>query len=155
MRHLMTLVTVLATSSSAALAGPQETAILKVHEDFATAWNKHDHKALASHFADDADLINPLGRRARGKAEIAKLYQDEHTGAFKSSRFAADCKAGVRIVTSEVAVVTCSFEVTGGVLPDGKAMPPLKGIYTATMLKAKDTWQVVAGRPMIPFAPPS
>lgn len=154
MRRLITILTVLATSSSAASADPQETAILKVHQDFAASWNKHDYKAMASIFADDADLINPLGRRAKGKAEIEKLYQDEQTGAFKSSRFTSDCKAGVRIVTSDVAVVTCSFEVRGGVQPDGKAMPPLAGIYTATMLRAKDTWRVVAGRPMIPFAPP-
>jgi uncharacterized protein (TIGR02246 family) len=154
MRRLITILLV-ASSTSAFAGGAEDAPILKVHEDFAASWNKHDYKAMAAIFADDADLINPLGRVAKGKAEIEKLYQDEQTGAFKSSRFTSKCKDGVRIVKPDVAVVTCSFEVTDGRLPDGKAMPPLDGTYTATMIKAKGKWQVVAGRPMIPFAPPS
>lgn len=154
MRGLM--ITILVASTSAAFAGGSEdAAILKVHEDFAGNWNKGDYKAMAGMFADDADFINPLGRVAKGKAEIEKLYMDEQTSAFKGSHFTSDCKGGVRMVKPDVAVVTCSFEVTGGKAPDGSAMPALKGIYTATMIKTKSKWQVVAGRPMIPFAPPS
>ena len=153
MRRLMTIL-VLATSSAAFAGGAEDAAILKVHEDFAGNWNKNDYKAMAAMFADDADLINPLGRVAKGKAEIEKLYMDEQTTAFKGSHFTSDCTAGVHVVKPDVAVVTCSFEVTGGKLPDGSAMPPLKGIYTATMVKTNTRWQVVAGRPMVPFAPP-
>jgi uncharacterized protein (TIGR02246 family) len=146
MRRLMTTI-LLATSTLAFASGGEEPAILKVHEDFAAAWNKGDYKTMSAVFADDADLINPLGRVAKGKAEIEKLYMDEQTTAFKGSHFTSDCKSGVHIVKPEVAVVTCSFEVTGG------KVPPLKGIYTATMVKAKDKWLIVAGRPMIPFTP--
>ncbi|MGE5180654.1 MAG: YybH family protein [Acidobacteriota bacterium] len=152
MRRLITMI-LLASSTAALAGGPQEAAILKVHEDFAASWNRGDYKGTAAIFADDADFINPLGRVAKGKAEIEKLYKDELTTAFKGSRFRSDCKAGVRVIRPDVAVVTCSFEVTGGKLPDGKAMPPLDGIYTTTMVEAKGKWQVVAGRPMIPFAP--
>src|ERR1051326_519784 len=109
-------------ASATAFAGGDDAAILKVHEDFAASWNKDDAKGMASPFADDADLINPLGRVAKGKAEIEKLYQDEHTAAFKGSHFTSDCKAGVHVVKPDVAIVTCSFDVTGGKLPDGKAM---------------------------------
>src|SRR5262245_57701889 len=153
-RFLLTMI--LTASWTNAFAGNgQEAAILKVHEQFAENWDKHDAKAMASMFADDADLINPLGRVAKGKAEIEKLYQAEHAGAFKGSHFTSDCKSGVRVVKPDVAIVTCSFEVTGGTLPDGKPMPAMKGLYTATMVKTKNRWQVVAGRPMIPFAPPA
>ena len=149
MRRLMMTI-LLATTTTAFAGGADETAaILKVHEDFAANWNKNDYKAMAAMFADDADLINPLGREAKGKAEIEKLYKDEQTTAFKGSHFTSDCKGGVRMIKPDVAVVTCSFEATGGKMPDGSAMPPLKGIYTATMVK-KTKWQVVAGRPMIP-----
>jgi uncharacterized protein (TIGR02246 family) len=154
MRRLITVI-LIASSSAAHAGGPQDAAILKVHEAFAASWNKHDHKGLAAIFADDADLINPLGRVAKGKTEIEKLYMDEQSTAFKDSQFTSDCKAGVRNVTNDVAVVTCTFEVTGAKLPDGKPMPALKGLYTATMRKAKNKWLVVAGRPMIPFAPPA
>jgi uncharacterized protein (TIGR02246 family) len=150
---LSTLAMMTAMATTAAAEGTEAT-VLKVHEEFAAEWNKNDYKAMAAHFADDADLINPLGRVAKGKAEIEKLYQDEQTTSFKGSRFTSDCKSGVRIIKPNVAVVTCAFEVTGGKLPDGQAMPALKGLYTATMLKTKNKWRIVAGRPMIPFTPP-
>jgi uncharacterized protein (TIGR02246 family) len=157
MRRLITMI--LMASSSVALGGgptgsAEDAAILKVHQDFAASWNKHDYKAMAAIFADDADLINPIGRVAKGKAEIEKLYMDEQTTGFRGSRFTSDCKAGVRVVKPDVAVVTCAFEVTDAKLPDGNRMPPLKGLYTATMIKVNTKWRVVAGRPMIPFAPP-
>ena len=146
-RLLMTML--LVASSNALAGGGQEAAILKVHEQFAENWNKDDAKAMAAMFADDADLINPVGRVAKGKAEIEKLYQEEHSGPFKGTHFASTCKDGVRIVKPDVAIVTCSFEVSGGALPT-----TMKGIYTATMVKTKNRWQVVAGRPMFPFSPP-
>jgi uncharacterized protein (TIGR02246 family) len=152
MRPMTTLLILMATSS-AAFAGSAEDAVLKVHDDLAASWNKNDYKAMAALFADDADLINPLGRVAKGKAEIEKLYMDEQTGAFKGSHFTSECKAGVRFVKSDVAIVTCAFTVTDGKLPDGTAMPPLKGIYTATMLKTKNKWRIIAGRPMVPVSP--
>jgi len=157
----MQRLTILAATSLLALVTPafagntDDAEILKVHEDFAANWNKHDYKAMAAMFADDADLINPLGRMASGKTEIEKLYKDEQTTAFKASHFRSDCKAGVRKLKPDVATVTCSFEVTGGTLPDGNAMPTLKGLYTATMVKTTGTWRVIVGRPMIPFAPPA
>jgi uncharacterized protein (TIGR02246 family) len=155
MRPLMvTMTTILMATSSAAFAGGAEDAILKVHEEFAANWDKDDYKAMASMFADDADLINPLGRVAKGKAEIEALYKDEHSTTFKGSHFASDCKAGVRVLKPDVAVVTCAFEITDAKLPDGKPMPSLKGLYTATMVKSKAKWRVVVGRPMIPFTPP-
>ena len=154
MRQLLLTMILVASGGNAFAGGGQEAAILKVHERLAEAWNKDDAKGMAAGFADDADLINPLGRVAKGKAEIEKLYQDEHSGVFKGSHFASECKAGVHVVKPDVAIVTCSFEVTGGTLPDGKTMPAMKGIYTATMVKAKNRWQIVAGRPMIPFSPP-
>ncbi len=155
MRRLM-MTSILLTCSTAALAGgADEAPILKVHEAFAASWNKHDYKAMAAAFADDADLINPIGRVAKGKDEIEKLYKDEQTTAFKASHFTSDCKAGIHLLTHDVAVVTCSFVVTDGLLPDDKPMPPLKGIYTATMIAVKGRWVIAAGRPMIPFAPPA
>jgi uncharacterized protein (TIGR02246 family) len=156
MRRLTMIAMILMASSIGVHAGgTQDAAILKVHEDLAAAWNKNDYKAMAAQFADDADLINPLGRVAKGRAEIEKLYKEEQTTSFKGSHFTSECKAGVRVVTPDVAVVTCSFEVTDAKLPDGTPMPPMKGLYTATMHKSKGKWLVIAGRPMIPFTSPS
>jgi uncharacterized protein (TIGR02246 family) len=134
-------------------AGKDDAAILKTHEDFAAAWNKHDPKAMAATFTEDADLINPKGDHAHGKAEVEALLTKEQTTAMKTSQFSSDCKEGIRMI-KDTAVVTCSFEVTGAMGPDAKPMPNMKGIYTTVMTKVKGKWSVVIGRAMIPVQPP-
>src|SRR5690348_26079 len=89
-------------------------AVSKTAQDFAAAWNKHDAKALTAFFTDDGDLINPMGRHARGKAEIEKLFQDEQAGVFKSSQFTATCAADdIKMIKPDVAVMTCDWEAAG------------------------------------------
>jgi uncharacterized protein (TIGR02246 family) len=106
----MTLMATLAISGTA-LAGKDDAAVMKVHDDLAASWNKNDYKAMAALFADDASLINPLGRIAKGRAQIEKLYADEQTGPFKGSHFSSDCTSGVQFAKPDVAIVTCTFEV--------------------------------------------
>src|SRR5688500_6010127 len=47
---------------------------------FVDAWNAHDPKAMAALFAEDGDAINPHGRVATGRAEVEKMFTDEHKG---------------------------------------------------------------------------
>src|SRR5262249_61340648 len=117
MRRLLTFLVVAAPTL--AFASPEVAAVLKVQEEFAASWNKGDYKAMAAVFADDADRINAAGRVAKGKAEIEKLYQEEQTGKMKGTHFASECNDGVRLLKPDVAVVTCSFEVTEMKGPDG------------------------------------
>src|SRR5215469_13330756 len=46
-----------------------EKAIRALIARMAEDWNKHDMKAFASHFTDDADTINRFGQRFKGRAE--------------------------------------------------------------------------------------
>src|SRR5258706_2478929 len=62
-----------------------EAAIRKVFAGFGDAWGKDDAKSMASHWAEDGDIVNPQGRRANGRAEIEKLFADEHSTAFKGT----------------------------------------------------------------------
>jgi uncharacterized protein (TIGR02246 family) len=52
---------------------------------FAEAWATHDANLMASFFAPDGDNINPLGRVARGRYEIAHMIHDEHATFFRDS----------------------------------------------------------------------
>ena len=153
MRHSIVML-VLLVSAGAQAAGKDDAAILKANEDFAAAWNKHDYKAMTAFFADDGEVTNPIGRTAKGKADVEKLYQEEQTTVFKDSHFTSDCKEGIRMLKPDVAVVTCTFEATGGKMPDGKALPPMKGRYTAVMAKVKGKWVVEVGQAMVPMMPP-
>ena len=40
----------------------------------ADAWNRHDGHAYAAAFAEDADFVNVLGQRQRGRAEITARH---------------------------------------------------------------------------------
>src|ERR1041385_4069286 len=71
---------------------------------FQDAWNKHDFKTMASFFADDGDLINPFGRVAKGKAEVEKLFQDDQTGALKTTQQHITVTS-VRFLDKDAAVV--------------------------------------------------
>src|SRR5262245_6266778 len=64
-----------------------EGAIKQLQSDFVNAWNKHDSKAMTAVFDDDADLINPQGRHARGREQIERLFRDEHASALKDTKF--------------------------------------------------------------------
>jgi ketosteroid isomerase-like protein len=63
------------TASNAALAAPakesNEDAVKTRVAEFTTAFNKADAKVLAAMFTDDATLINPAGKTAKGPARRA------------------------------------------------------------------------------------
>ena len=42
-----------------------------------------DAKSMASYWAVDGDVITPTARRANGRAEIEKMFADEHATSFQ------------------------------------------------------------------------
>src|SRR4029453_3729816 len=76
-KQLLTLsILILATTSpKAAFGGPHdqdEADIRNVETRQQEAWNRHDAKAYADLFTEDADLVNVGGWRWKGRAEIEK-----------------------------------------------------------------------------------
>jgi uncharacterized protein (TIGR02246 family) len=130
----------------------EETAIQKQFETFVAAWNRHDPRAMSETFAEDADLINPFGRAARGRSQIETLFKDEHSGSLKDTRFSLKPE-GVRFVAPNTAVTDHSFEVTGARDRAGNDVT-IRGHLTNVLKKDGDTWRVVASRPMIPAPRP-
>ena len=125
-----------------------ETAIRKVFADFAEAWGRDDAKSMASHWADDGDLINPTGRRANGRAEIEKLFTDEHATLFKGTHITFS-EGTIRFAKPDVAVPTSDYEVPGAHPPNGAEMT-MKGIVTSVMVKKNGKWWILSTRPMVP-----
>src|SRR5262245_18082227 len=78
----------------------------KGQADFAAAWNKHYPNALAAIFADDGDLLNPMGQVARGRAKIEKLFTMEQSGPMKGSTFKNEC-AAPRMLKPDLALTDC------------------------------------------------
>ncbi len=127
-----------------------ESAIRKVAAAIAAAWERHDAKALAAFWSEEGDLIDPAGRVARGREEIEKLFADEHSTVFKTSHATISDRA-VRFLKPDLAIADGSFEITGMRSPDGKDLPPLKGLYTRILVKRGGQWWVIADRPRVPM----
>lgn len=133
--------------------GGDEDAIKKVFADFAAAWEKDDAKGMAAFWADDGDLINPAGRVGKGRAEVEKLLADEHSSLFKGTRITFTV-SGIRFLGRDVAIYDAAYEVVGAHGPDGKELPPQKGLLTSVLVKKSGQWRTVAARPMMPAPPP-
>lgn len=130
-----------------------EAAIRASDKAFAAAWNKHDTKAMAASWATDGDLINPRGRVAKGRAEIEKLLQDEHTTAFKQSTYKPGAMS-VRFIKPDIAVAETDTEISGITNPDGTSAPAMNVHIIRVVQKKDGKWWTVTARPVIyPPAP--
>jgi uncharacterized protein (TIGR02246 family) len=49
-------------------------------DDSGATANRHDPKAMASIFSEDADMVDPSGKLTTGRAEIEKAISSEQTG---------------------------------------------------------------------------
>jgi uncharacterized protein (TIGR02246 family) len=131
----------------------REKEVRAVEEAFVAAWNKNDTKAMAAGWAPDGDLINPFGRWAKGRAEVEKLFADEHSTVMKGSTYSLS-NYQVRFPSPAIASADWDGEITGMHNADGGAIPALK--HHVNILYAKKTghWWVVAARAMA-FLPPA
>jgi uncharacterized protein (TIGR02246 family) len=129
-----------------------EAAIRKVFADFAEAWGNDDAKAMASFWTEDGDVINRLGRKATGRAEVEKLFAEEHSTNYKGTHvsFAAGT---IRFLKPDVAVFTTDFNVPDALTPDGTEVN-VNGIVTSVMIRKEGKWVIAAARLVIPPPPP-
>lgn len=115
-------------------------------EAFARTWGTNDPQALSAFHEDHADLINPAGRRAHGRMEIEKLYQDEHATVFHGSRMVIEIET-LRLVEDDLALVDATANVEGMKAPDGSVLPVRKYHLFNVLRRERDRWRAVASRP--------
>jgi uncharacterized protein (TIGR02246 family) len=142
------MVLLFAASAPVALiaASADETAINELTAKFVAAWNHHDTAAMAATWAEDADLINPAGRVAKGRAAIQQLLTDEHATAMKGTTFKL-VSHETRMLNPTTALVDWTIVITGMRGPDGNAMPPNNLHVFVVFAKHDGKWLVEATRP--------
>src|SRR5437763_5000065 len=124
---LAVMVGLIAVSASGWVRADQkedDAAIAKRHDEWCAAWNKHDAKAMAGFFVADGDLINPFGRRAKGTAEIEKLFAEEQSGVMAGTTYSGTIES-IRYI-GDVAIIDVEGEITGMKAADGTAAPTFK-----------------------------
>jgi len=116
---------------------------------FQEAWNHHDMKAMADVFTEDADLINVLGTRWRGRADIVKALGVFHREMFKNEEIHLG-EITIRSVTPNVAIAVAVQTGSGEMsLPEGhgrKEAPAGSQLDTFVVVKREGIWKVTHGQ---------
>jgi uncharacterized protein (TIGR02246 family) len=143
----------LASGLSAQEDGVDHEGVKTLAASFSAAWERHDPAALADLWVADGDLVNPMGRRARGRAELAQFFRDEHASYMKGTSLTVKV-TGARVLGPGLALLDCEAQLVGVKTPEGKALPPLKHLVFAVVTKAGERWQFVSARLSVPVPPP-
>jgi uncharacterized protein (TIGR02246 family) len=131
----------------------KEKQVRATSDAWVAAWNRHDPKSMAAAWTPEGDLINPFGRLATGRAEIEKLFTEEHATFMKGTTYSiANYRA--RFPTPAVAAVDWDGEVAGMRSADGKAMPAFKHHVFGVFVKKGNHWWMAATRASVPLATP-
>ena len=131
----------LAASGQTSQAADQQ-AIREVMDRFMDGWNRHDAKAFAGMFAEDADFTNWRGMGARGRSKIEEFHSPMFATVFKNSHQKyTDIKA--RFIRPDVAAVDVHWEMTGVVDAQGNPRPDRQGLLNFVMAKDAGRWQIV------------
>jgi uncharacterized protein (TIGR02246 family) len=143
----------MAADAKKAPANPAQ-AIAKAEEAFFDAWNKHDVETMVTFWADDATLINPMGRMAHGRVDIRKLLSDEQTTVFKASTAKVVDLKVTRSLGANMAFCDGEMTVDGALGPDGSAMPQMRIHLSVIMERKGDRWMFAEARPYSFIQPP-
>jgi uncharacterized protein (TIGR02246 family) len=139
-----------ATAAERSPLGQQLEPTLKGFQD---AWNRHDATALAATFAEDGVLIDPSGRVARGRAEIAKLFEDQlQRGSLKGTELSQHL-TDVRPIAPGWLFLDQELTISGARDPSGRPLPDRRVHGAILVSKLGEKWQVVEARAYA-FTPP-
>jgi uncharacterized protein (TIGR02246 family) len=148
------LFTLVICSAAQAFQNPDDAALQQRQKDWSAAWDKHDAKQMAAIFSADADVMNPFGRKAKGRDEIEKLFAEEHAGPMSKSSYKGVVET-IRYIGKEVAIIDVAGEITGMIGPDGAAAEPFKHHVTWIAVKKDGQWTAVAARAFVPAPKPN
>jgi uncharacterized protein (TIGR02246 family) len=137
---ILSLLLPLAASSQTGEASDRQ-AIQRVMDQFMDAWNRHDAKAFAAVFAENADFTNWRGAGASGRSKIEEFHAPMFATIFKSShQKCTDIR--IRLVRPDVAAVDVHWEMTGATDPQGNPRPDRQGLLSFVMAKNDGQWEI-------------
>ncbi len=155
MRTLFTVLALLtiSTTSTTTWAGPKDEEAIKARvAEFIGVFNKGDAKAAAAYFAEDATLVNPVGMRGTGRAEVEKIIGADIATILKGTQMEMKV-VSVRMAGKDAAFVELEHSVKGMMGPGGKAMDMTFHVPALMVKKGKD-WFVAEARPYAYLPPP-
>jgi uncharacterized protein (TIGR02246 family) len=109
------------------------------------AWNSHDMKTFAGHFAPDADFVNVVGIWWKSRPEIEAAHVATHQTMFKASKLSGRV-ASVKWIRPDVAVAHMPWTLVGAKTPAGDPVPERKGILVFVVAKDAGRWTIRAAQ---------
>ena len=111
-------------------------------EAMSKAWNKHDAKDYSRSFLEEADFTDLTGRNVYGRDSIEKDHEKSFATVFKNSSLKITGKK-IRYITNDIIAVDAWWEITGAKSPDGKDIPPGKGLANLLMTRNGEQWLIL------------
>jgi uncharacterized protein (TIGR02246 family) len=111
-------------------------------EAMSKAWNKHDAKAYSRAFLEEADFTDLTGISVYGSDSIEKVHEKSFATVFKNSSLEITGKK-IRYITNDIIAVDAWWEITGAKTPDGKDIPPGKGLSNLLMTRNGEQWLIL------------
>jgi uncharacterized protein (TIGR02246 family) len=87
-----------------------ESAIRAAVNQYSSAWNNHDAKAMARIFAQDADFIGGSGGRVN-RAAFEKTMAEEHATVFKDRKLTTTVEQ-IRFLKPDIGIVDGSYQAS-------------------------------------------
>ena len=119
-----------------------QQAIVAVVDRFVDGWNRHDAKAFAAVFGEDADFSNIRGEGASGRSKIEEFHAPMFATIFKNSHQSYTA-IKTRIIRPDVAAVDVHWQMTGATDAQGNPRPDRQGLLNFVMAKNAGEWQIV------------
>jgi uncharacterized protein (TIGR02246 family) len=105
------------------------------------AWNRHDARAFAQAFAEDAEFTNVFGMVQKGRAGIEAAHAPIFKTMFKDSRLTV-VETRVRLIRPDVAAVDVKWTMTGARDPHGNPWPERTGLLNWIVTKHGERWLI-------------
>jgi uncharacterized protein (TIGR02246 family) len=137
-----------------------EAAIVALLATQAEAWNRHDARAWAAPFTDDADFVNILGTLFQGRAQVEQRHAELFRGVFSTSRVTVSTRKVVSLGA------TAALAETVHELRDYQRLPPgirptdadgtLRTRLKYVLVLTADGWRIRSAQntAVLPPAPP-
>jgi uncharacterized protein (TIGR02246 family) len=130
-----------------------EVAIRALEEAYDSAWNAGDVRSLVAAFTPDAVIVNPMGKRAQGQAEISRVLEEFLGGAARGSRHKS-VVFGVEFIGDDVALVDGEARLEGMTGAGEVMAAPLVHRFTDLVVKRGGAWKVAQVRAYIFISSP-
>lgn len=109
---LLTIVSAPALAADAPEATPEQ-AIRAGTKDLEAAWAKHDAKAVAALYANDAEIVTESGQTLSGRDGIEQALTDGFANTLQNSTLTESIEK-VRLIKPDVAIVDAEAEIKTG-----------------------------------------